>query len=117
MSPQVKTCVVDVKTPIKTGSRTIQRIKNERGDEGRGVISTMAENIGKVGKLCAQRHPEIIHVVKLRIGAGKDGGVRCCGQGDMRVSVREDNPLPGKLVEIGRQIALGAEETHSVGAS
>ena len=42
--------------------------------------------------------------------------MRCGGDRDVRVSAREGHSLAGHRIEVGSESALGAEESHAIGA-
>ena len=57
---------------------------------------------------------EVADGVELRIGAGEDRGMRDRGQRRLREGLLEDHALLGDDVQVGRQAAGGAKETHAV---
>ena len=59
---------------------------------------------------------EIGDGVELRISSRKDRRVRNRRQRRLGIRLFENNSLAGQGVEIGRNPALGTEETHPVGA-
>ncbi len=55
-------------------------------------------------------------MIELRIGSGKDRGMRGGGQRHMCVSAAENDPLLRHCVQIGSKTPSRAEETHAVSA-
>jgi hypothetical protein len=111
----MKPSIVDIKAAIEARRSAIERVEDQRADEGSRVIALLVKKVGKVREPRGKRDSEIIHVVELWVGAGEDGSVRRRGQRDMRKGVREHDALEGDGVQIRGESALRAEKPHAIG--
>src|ERR1700682_5492734 len=102
----VKASVVGVESAVKAASKSGVRVENHGTDECRGVISMRSQDCGSIGKLLRQRHLKIVHLMKLWIRSGEDGGVRWRSQRDLRISMGKNHGLAGQRVEVRRQSEL-----------
>lgn len=75
VAAQVKARVIDVEAPVKSGSRAIQRIENQRSHKRAGVVSTLMQQVRQIRQLGGKRHAKIIDVIELRVSAGKNCGM------------------------------------------
>src|SRR5271168_4290431 len=64
--------VVEIEASIESGSRSGNRIENQRAYEGGSLITVLVQNIGQIGQSGGQGHSEIIDVVVLRIRTGEN---------------------------------------------
>ena len=74
-APTVKSGIVGVKPAFETGGRPRSRVEHQRADKRRRVISVASKNVRSIRQVLRQRHAEIVHLMKLRIRARKNGGV------------------------------------------
>src|ERR1700687_1547572 len=102
----VKPGVEGVESTVKATRKSGVWIENHGTDECRGAISVRSQDCGSIGQLWRQRHLKIVHLMKLWIRSGEDGGVRRRSQWDLRIRVGENHGLVGQRVEVRRQSEL-----------
>ena len=73
-----------------------------------------SENLRCVRQTLAQRHLKISHLVILRIGAGKNGGMRWRSQWNLGIGSGENYGLKSECIEIRRQPALRSQKAHAI---
>ena len=101
MAAKVEARVIDVKPAIEAGSGAVERVEDQRGHEGSGVVALLVEQVRQVRKARRNRDSEIVHVVELRVSTGEDRRVRSRRQRNMRERVRKDDaPTIGMSIAI-----------------
>src|ERR1700746_3206407 len=82
---QMKSGVIHVKSAIKTWSRAVQRIENQRPDKSSRMIPMLMQDVRQIGKPGRERNAKIVDVIELRVRSREYGRVRCRCQRHMRV--------------------------------
>ena len=106
MPPQVETGIVHFESTVEARRCPVQRIKNQRADECAGVIALRVQQIRQVGKPRRERDAKIVDPVELWISPGKNRGVRCGGDRNVRVGARERDSLLSHRIQVRRQPTL-----------
>src|ERR1700747_2928841 len=74
---QMKSGVIHVKSAIKTWSRAVQRIENQRPDKSSRMIPMLMQDVRQIGKPGRERNAKIVDVIELRVRSREYGRVRC----------------------------------------
>src|SRR5260370_28940946 len=111
-----KTGVVYLEAAVEALCQPVPRVEINGANEGCSPLHLRLQPVRKIKQRRWQRAANRAHAGALRVGSGKNGGVRNKAGGRLGVGVFEDNALPGETIEVRRECQLGAEEAHTVGA-
>src|SRR5579863_2707752 len=103
VAAKMKVGVVNVESAVESGRGAIERIENERTDEGSGVISVLMEEVGQIGKFGREWNAEVGDVIELGISAGEDCGMGCGRNRNVRIGLGKDDSLFRHCVKIGSE--------------
>src|ERR1017187_6014464 len=85
--------VVRVEAALETGGPAF-RVKSQRAQECRSVISMASQNLGSIGQILGQHHREINRSVELGIRPRENGRVGHGREWSLRIGARENRRLP-----------------------